>query len=47
MTTSSRQKEGSTGSDATALEQETDRLVYALYDLTLAEIKPVEDCAKK
>jgi hypothetical protein len=47
LTTSSRQKEGSTGSDTTALEQETDRLVYGLYDLTPAVIKAVEESAAK
>jgi len=35
------------GADTTALEAEIDRLVYALYGLTPAEIKLVEESAKR
>ena len=35
------------GADTTALEQEIDRQVYALYGLTPAEIKLVEEGTKR
>lgn len=35
------------GADTTTLEQEIDRLVYALYDMTPAEIKLVEESISK
>ena len=41
LTTRQRDSEAGT----TALEQQIDRLVYKLYDLTPAEIKLVEDSA--
>ncbi|MGA2220772.1 MAG: hypothetical protein ABSH21_03170 [Verrucomicrobiia bacterium] len=40
-------KQREAGADTTALEQEIDRLIYALYGLTPAEIKLVESASVK
>jgi len=40
-------KQRDAGADASALEREIDRLVYAVYGLTEEEIKPVEERARQ